>query len=173
MPRLGRIPSLTVDPQHHIPSRELVHFHAGYLNNDIEGWQNALNRRASCRSVLAFDVLIQLLYQEARLVEVQMQLVADCKLTLIQRNKKTVNYRRSCTIRGNLTKMERRQQGSCLSHVQNCLDQLAASIHFALLHTVAKLTLLGANKAYKSHNHMPLIIKVKRETFSCLIHLGF
>lgn len=87
MPRLGRIPSLTVDPQHHIPSRELVHFHAGYLNNDIEGWQNALNRRASCWSVLAFDVLIQLLYQEARLVEVQMQLVADCKLTLIQRKK--------------------------------------------------------------------------------------
>ena len=87
MPRLGGIPSLTVDPQHHIPGRELVHFTAGYLNNDIEGWHNALNRRASCRSVLAFDVLIQLLYQEARLVEVQMRLVADCKLTRIQRKK--------------------------------------------------------------------------------------
>ena len=74
MPRLGGIPSRTVDPQHHIPGRELVNFHAGYLNNDIEGWHSALNRHASCRSMLAFDVLIQLLYQEARIMEVQMQL---------------------------------------------------------------------------------------------------
>ena len=74
MPRLGGIPSLTVDPQHHIPRRELVHFCAGYLNNDIEGWHSALNRRASCRSMLPFDVLIQLCYQEERIMEVQMRL---------------------------------------------------------------------------------------------------
>ena len=53
-------------------------------NNDIEGWHNALNRRASS---LPFYVLIHLLNREARLVEVQMRLVADHKLTRIQRRK--------------------------------------------------------------------------------------
>jgi len=56
-------------------------------NNDIEGWHNALNRRASGRCNLPFYVLIQLLDREARLVEVQMRLVADHKLTHIQRKK--------------------------------------------------------------------------------------
>ena len=56
-------------------------------NNDIEGWQNALNRRGSDRCSLPFYVLIQLLNREARLVVVQMQLVADHKLTHIQRRK--------------------------------------------------------------------------------------
>ena len=56
-------------------------------NNDIEGWHNALNRRANGRSSLPFYVLIQLLHREARLVEVQMRLVADHKLMRIQRKK--------------------------------------------------------------------------------------
>ncbi|XP_068713680.1 uncharacterized protein [Montipora foliosa] len=56
-------------------------------NNDIEGWHNALNRRASGRCSLPFYVLIQLLNREARLVEAQMRLVADHKLTRIQRKK--------------------------------------------------------------------------------------
>ena len=56
-------------------------------NNDIEGWHNALNRRANGRCSLPFYVLIELLNREARLVEVQMRLVADHKLTRIQRKK--------------------------------------------------------------------------------------
>ena len=56
-------------------------------NNDIEGWHNVLNRRASDRSSLPFYLLIQLLNREARQVEVQMRLVADHKLTRIQRRK--------------------------------------------------------------------------------------
>ena len=56
-------------------------------NNDIEGWHNALNRRANCHCSLPFYILIQLLDREARLVEVQMRLVADHKLTRIQRKK--------------------------------------------------------------------------------------
>ena len=51
-------------------------------NNDIEGWHNALNRQASGRSSLPFYVLIELLNRE-----VQMRLVADHKLTRIQRRK--------------------------------------------------------------------------------------
>ena len=59
-------------------------------NNDIEGWHNALNRRANGRCSLPFYVLIELLNREARLVEVQMRLVADHKLTRLQRKKHRV-----------------------------------------------------------------------------------
>ena len=78
-------------------------------NNDIEGWHNALNRRASGRSSLPFYVLINLLNREARLVEVQMRLVADHKLTRIQRRK----YRVLQTMNsGSSTSPGKRQQGS-------------------------------------------------------------
>ena len=56
-------------------------------NNDVEGWHNALNRRASGRSDIPFYQLIELLRMEAQLVELQMQLVADQKLSRIQRKK--------------------------------------------------------------------------------------
>ena len=56
-------------------------------NNDREGWHNALNRHANGRCSLPFYMLLQLLNREARLVEVQMRLVADHKLTRIQRKK--------------------------------------------------------------------------------------
>ena len=61
-------------------------------NNDIQGWHSALNRRVSGRCSLPFYVLIQLLNREARLVEVQMRLVADHKLARIQRRKYRVLY---------------------------------------------------------------------------------
>lgn len=64
-----------------------VFMQPGQTSKDIEGWHNALNRRASGRSSLPFYVLINLLNREARLVEVQMRLVADHKLTRIQRRK--------------------------------------------------------------------------------------
>ena len=79
-------------------------------NNDINGWHNALNRRASGRSGLAFYVLIELLHQEARLVEVQMRLVADRKLTRIQ---KKIKYRE---LQAKLHFPSRREdRGSCWS----------------------------------------------------------
>ena len=53
----------------------------------MEGWHNALNRRASGRSDIPFYQLIELLRMEAQLVELQMQLVADHKLSRIQRKK--------------------------------------------------------------------------------------
>ncbi|XP_068757610.1 uncharacterized protein [Montipora capricornis] len=56
-------------------------------NNDVEGWHNALNRRASGRSDIPFYQLIEAPRMEAQLVELQMQLVADQKLSRIQRNK--------------------------------------------------------------------------------------
>lgn len=37
-----------------------------WTNNDIEGWHNALNCRASCKCRLAFYLLIELLHCEAR-----------------------------------------------------------------------------------------------------------
>lgn len=71
-------------------------------NNDIEGWHHALNRRASGRCSLPFYVLIQLLNREARLVEVHMRLVADHKLTLIQRGN-IAFCRPNCRISGSST----------------------------------------------------------------------
>ena len=81
-------------------------------NNDIEGWHNALNRRANGRCSLPFYVLIELPNREARLVEVQMRLVADHKLTRIQRKKYRVQCRPNYTISGSSTSPEERQQGS-------------------------------------------------------------
>lgn len=38
-------------------------------NNDVEGWHNALNRRASGRSEIPFYQLIELLRMEAKLIQ--------------------------------------------------------------------------------------------------------
>ncbi|XP_078372705.1 uncharacterized protein LOC144656350 [Oculina patagonica] len=56
-------------------------------NNDIEGWHHSINRRANNRVHLPFYLLVELLHQEARLVSIQIQLVADGKLSRIQRKK--------------------------------------------------------------------------------------
>ena len=54
-------------------------------NNDIEGWQHSLNRRANDRVHLPFYLLVELLHQEARQVTIQTRLVSDGKLSRIQR----------------------------------------------------------------------------------------
>ena len=56
-------------------------------NNDVEGWHNGLNRRASGRSNIPFYLLIQLLKREAELCAVQVRLVSEKKLQRIQRKK--------------------------------------------------------------------------------------
>ena len=56
-------------------------------NNDIEGWHNALNRRAGSQCRLQFYLLIELLHREARLTAITIRLVSDKKLKRIQRKK--------------------------------------------------------------------------------------
>ena len=46
-------------------------------NNDVEGWHNGLNRRASGRAQLPMYLLIQLLYREAKLTAIQIRLVSE------------------------------------------------------------------------------------------------
>lgn len=58
-------------------------------NNDIEGWHNALNRRASGKSQLPFYLMINLLDREARLTSLHIKLVSEKKLKRLQRR----NYR--------------------------------------------------------------------------------
>lgn len=53
-------------------------------NNDIEGWHNALNRRAQGRCSLPFYMLIDMLYTEAKLTLVEIKLVSDGKLSKFQ-----------------------------------------------------------------------------------------
>lgn len=64
-----------------------VYGEAVRTNNDVEGWHNALNRRASGRPRLPLYQLIELLHMEAKLVQLQMRLVADKKLARIQRKR--------------------------------------------------------------------------------------
>lgn len=54
-------------------------------NNDIEGWHNALNRRAGGQSGLPLYSLIELLDREARLTAVTIRLVSENKLKRMQR----------------------------------------------------------------------------------------
>ena len=49
-------------------------------NNDIEGWHNALNRRANGQSGLPLYLLIELLEKEARLTNITIRLISDQKL---------------------------------------------------------------------------------------------
>ena len=55
------------------------------MNNDMEGWHNGLNRRASGRAQLPMYFLIQLLYREVKLTAIQIRLVSERKLRRIQR----------------------------------------------------------------------------------------
>ena len=66
-------------------------------NNDVEGWHNALNRRVFGRSHLPLYQLIELLYKEAQLVNLQMRLVSNKKLARIQR-KKFIRYQKKIFI---------------------------------------------------------------------------
>jgi len=55
-----------------------------WTNNDLEGWHNALNRRAGQQSSLPLYLLIELLDREAKLTAVTIRLVSDNKLKQIQ-----------------------------------------------------------------------------------------
>ena len=46
-------------------------------NNDIEGWHNRMNQRASFRRQLQFYLLVKLLHSEAMPVELQVELVSQ------------------------------------------------------------------------------------------------
>ena len=55
-------------------------------NDDLEGWHNALNRRAGGQCSLPLYLLIELLHREAKLTAVTIRLVSDNKLKRIQRS---------------------------------------------------------------------------------------
>ena len=77
-----------MDFQHGLPPKDWsVYGQAVRTNNDVEGWHNGLNRRASGRNNISFYLLIQLLKREAELCAVQVRLVSDKKLQRIQRKK--------------------------------------------------------------------------------------
>lgn len=67
------------------PSSWSVYLQSIRTNNDVEGWHNALNRRARGKSQLPLYMLIELLHQEARLTSLQIRLVSERKLRRIQR----------------------------------------------------------------------------------------
>ena len=54
-------------------------------NNDTEGWHHGLNRRAQGKSQLPFYLLVELLFQEAKLTSLQIRLASVKKLKRIQR----------------------------------------------------------------------------------------
>ena len=56
-----------------------------WTNNDLEGWHNALNRRAGGQCSLPLYLLIKLLDRGAKLTAVPIRLVSDNKLKRIQR----------------------------------------------------------------------------------------
>ena len=56
-------------------------------NNDVEGWHNALNRRANGKTNLPFYLLTNLLFREASLVSLQIRLISERKLKRTQRRK--------------------------------------------------------------------------------------
>ena len=56
-------------------------------NNDIEGWHNRLNQRASGKCQLPLYMLVQLLHEEAQLTKIYVRLVSEKKLQRIQKKK--------------------------------------------------------------------------------------
>ena len=67
-----------------LPKNWSVYKQAIRTNNDIEGWHNALNRRAGGKSGLSMYSLIELLEREARLTAVTIRLVSKRKLKRVQ-----------------------------------------------------------------------------------------
>ncbi|XP_031570100.1 uncharacterized protein LOC116304498 [Actinia tenebrosa] len=58
-----------------------------HTNNDLQGYHNAQNRRASGKVHLPFYMLVQFLYKESNLVGLQIKLVSEEKRKRIQRKK--------------------------------------------------------------------------------------
>ena len=68
-----------------LPNNWSVYQMAIRTNNDIEGWHNALNRRASGQCGLSLYSLIEFLDREARLTAVTIRLVSDNKLKRVRK----------------------------------------------------------------------------------------
>ena len=91
-----------------LPTTWSVFMEAVRTNNDLEGWHNALNRRAKGKTHLPLYSLIQLINKEASLVALQVRLVSDQKLRRHQRVYVTYKKcRKSCFACGTNTTMER------------------------------------------------------------------
>ena len=58
-----------------------------HTNNDVEGWHNGLNKRASGRAQMPLYMLVHLVHKEACLVALQIRLVSERKLTKLQKRK--------------------------------------------------------------------------------------
>ena len=56
-------------------------------NNDIKGWRNTLNRRASGKSQVPFYLMIHILHNEERLTSFHIRLISEKKMKRIQRKK--------------------------------------------------------------------------------------
>ncbi|XP_078658343.1 uncharacterized protein LOC144903799 [Branchiostoma floridae x Branchiostoma belcheri] len=69
----------------HPPQSWTVFKKAVRTNNDVEGWHNALNKRATDKCHLPFYLLVPQLKKEAALVELNIRLVRDQKLSRTQR----------------------------------------------------------------------------------------
>ena len=67
------------------PSNWSIYQQSIRTNNDIEGWHNALNRRAGGGSNLSLYLLIEVLNREAQLTAINIRLVSERKLKRIQR----------------------------------------------------------------------------------------
>ena len=69
------------------PTNWSIYQQAIRTNNDIEGWHNALNRRAGSQANLSLYLLIEILNREAQLTSINIRLVSERKLKRIQRKK--------------------------------------------------------------------------------------
>ena len=96
------------------PATWSVYMEAVRTNNDLEGWHNALNRRAKGRAQLPLYILIQLLHKEAALVSLQIRLVSDRRLRRHQR--KIESIRRHSSAHGKPMKTVRKTQNRCWRH---------------------------------------------------------
>ena len=65
-----------------------------FTHNDIEGWHNGLNKRASGRVQMPLYMLVHLLHKEAYLVAFQIRLVSKRKLTKLQKKITTQSKRK-------------------------------------------------------------------------------
>ena len=120
-PRLSKIPSFAVDPQHHVPSKELVHFQAAYSNRQ---WHGGLARclQQTCQPLERVGVLcFNWVTSSGSRKHDSWRCRCDLLLTVSWpafKEKNTANYRRNCTRSGTFSKPERRQWGSCWSCVK-------------------------------------------------------
>lgn len=98
----------TVSP----PKNWSVYLQRVRTNNDLEGWHNALNRRANGQSGWPLYYLIELLEREARLTTIAIRLVSDQKLSRVDASV-TVTFKGSCLNSGIKLTIARYLQKTC------------------------------------------------------------